>query len=316
MPISQIQAVLVSPSATGRLALGTVAAPAALPTEALVEVAAVSLNLGEVRRAQTEAAGLRCGWDLAGTVVAAAASGVGPAVGTRVVGIVERGAWSRIAAVPTSQLAVMPDAVTFAQAATLPVAGLTALYALEQRGGVLGRRVLVTGASGGVGHFACQLARQAGAHVIGQIRRPDLEAFTKAGGAHQVIVGDGLGALQAAGPYDLVIDGVGGALLGRAMGLLAKDGICVCFGASSQAEVTFDVRTFFRSGRPTLYGLYLFEEFYRRPAWNGLQRLAAMIAAGTLTPHIDHEAGWNEIGRMAQDLLDRKIAGKAVLHVQ
>ena len=99
------------------------------------------------------------------------------------------------------------------------------------------------------------------------------------------------------------------------MGLLAKDGVCVCFGASASPEVTFDVRTFFRSGRPTLYGLYLFEEFYQRPAWNGLTRLAAMIAAGTLKPHIDHEADWNDIGAVAQQLLDRKISGKAVLRV-
>lgn len=321
MPVSpnapqQIEAIVVTPEAPGRLALAQVAAPPALPTEALVKVAAISLNLGEVRRAQTEPAGLRTGWDLAGTVIAPAANGVGPRAGERVVGIVERGAWSAVVAVPTSQLSAIPDAVSFAQAACLPVAGLTALYALEQRGGVLGRRVLVTGASGGVGHFACQLARQAGAHVVGQIRRPELAALTREAGAHDVVVGDSAESLAAHGPYDLIIDGVGGALLGRCMGLLAKDGVCVCFGASSGADITFDVRTFFRSGRPVLYGLYLFEEFYQRPAWNGLSRLAAMIAAGTLKPHIAAEAGWHDIGRVAQALLDRKIAGKAVLHAE
>ena len=314
-PPASIRAVVVTPGVPGSLTLGQAPAPAPLPTEALVKVAAVSLNLGEVRRAQTEERGLRTGWDLAGTVIQGASDGKGPPVGARVVGIVERGAWSEQVAVPSNQLAAIPAAVTFAQAAALPVAGLTALYALEMRGGLLERRVLVTGASGGVGHFACQLARQAGARVVGHVRRPEHAAFVRKAGAHAIVAGEDAGEAAAHGPYDLIIDGVGGKVLGQSMSLLAKDGVCVSYGVSAGADVTFDARTFFRSGRPTLYGLYLFEEFYQRPAWQGLTRLAGMIAAGTLTPHIDHEADWREIGAVAQQLLDRKITGKAVLHV-
>lgn len=312
---STIAAILVTPGAPGNLALGQAPTPVPLPSEALVQVSAISLNLGEVRRAQTEGAGLRTGWDLAGTVIAGAADGKGPQAGARVVGIVERGAWSAEVAVPSSQLAAIPDSVTFAQAATLPVAGLTALYALEMRGGVLERNVLVTGASGGVGHFACQLARHAGARVTGHIRRAQHTEFVRTAGAHAVVVGDDAKPAAPHGPYDLVIDGVGGAVLGQALGMLAKDGICVSYGVSAGSDVTFDARNFFRSGRPTLYGLYLFEEFFQRPAWNGLARLARMIAAGQLVPHIDHEADWKETGAVAQALLDRKISGKAVLHV-
>jgi NADPH:quinone reductase-like Zn-dependent oxidoreductase len=68
-------------------------------------------------------------------------------------------------------VAALPEAVSDAQAATLPVAGLTALHALRQGGLLLGRKVLVDGASGGVGHFACQLAAAAGAFVWGHVRR-------------------------------------------------------------------------------------------------------------------------------------------------
>src|SRR5207247_11345890 len=85
----------------------------------------------------------------------------GPRVGARVVGLLPEGAWAERVAVPTHALAALPDKVTFAQAATLPVAGLTALYALAKRGPLLGRRVLVTGATGGGGYFADQLARLA-----------------------------------------------------------------------------------------------------------------------------------------------------------
>lgn len=311
-----IRAVLITPGATGSLAIGEGRRREPLPGEALVKVAAISLNLGEVRRAQSEAKGLATGWDFAGTVIRGAVGGKGPQAGARVVGLVERGAWAEEVVVPSSQVAALPDAVTFAQAATLPVAGLTALYALEQRGGVLERRVLVTGASGGVGHFACQLAARAGAHVVALVRNPQTAELARSAGAHVVVAGEDAGAAGAHGPYDLVIDGVGGAVLGQALGLLAKDGVCVTYGVSAGSAVTFDARAFFRSGRPTLYGLYLFEEFNQRPAWNGLARLAAMIAAGTLRPHISREAPWGEIGEVAKALLDRQIAGKAVLHVR
>lgn len=313
--IPNVRAIVVTPGASGSLAMGHIPRQRPLPTEALVKVEAISLNLGEVRRAQSEPQGARIGWDFAGTVIAAAGDGKGPQAGARVVGLVERGAWSEEVIVPSAQVAAIPDTVAFAQAATLPVAGLTALYALEQRGGVIGRRVLVTGASGGVGHFACQLARHAGAAVVGLVRNPAHAALVENAGAHTVIVGDDASSAVAHGPYDLVIDGVGGAVLGQSLSLLAKDGVCVSYGVSAGAAVTFDARTFFRSGRPTLYGLYLFEEFNRRPAWNGLQRLAGMIAAGTLVPHISREATWEATGAVAQDLLDRKISGKAVLHV-
>ena len=81
------------------------------------------------------------------------------------------GAWAERVNVPADTLAPLPDAVTFEQAATLPVAGLTALRAYEQAGLLLGKRVAVTGASGGVGLFALQLARLSGAHVTAIARR-------------------------------------------------------------------------------------------------------------------------------------------------
>lgn len=315
-PTKQIRAVQITPGAPGSMTLGSAQRPQPLPDEALVEVHAISLNLGEVRRAQTEDKGLTTGWDFAGIVIRGALSGKGPQAGARVVGLVERGAWAEAVVAPSAQVAAIPDTVTFAQAATLPVAGLTALYALEQRGSVLARRVLITGASGGVGHFACQLAAQTGAHVVALVRNARTAEIARQAGAHTVVTGEDASAAGPHGPYDLIIDGVGGAVLGQSLGMLGKDGVCVTYGVSAGSAVTFDARAFFRSGRPVLYGLYLFEEFGKRPAWNGLTRLAGMIAAGTLSPNIAREASWTEIGTVAQALLDRKISGKAVLHVR
>jgi NADPH:quinone reductase-like Zn-dependent oxidoreductase len=156
------RAVVVDPEAPGRLVIRPVADPVPDRGEAVVRVRALSLNRGEVRRAGMAAAGWRPGWDLAGEVERAAADGTGPAVGARVVGLLNEGAWAERVVVPSHALAELPGKVTYSQAATFPVAGLTALHALARGGLALGRRVLVTGATGGVGDFAVQLARLAG----------------------------------------------------------------------------------------------------------------------------------------------------------
>jgi NADPH2:quinone reductase len=308
--MSANHAVVVDPDAPGRLVIRPVAEPAPDRGEAVVRVRALSLNRGEVRRSGMAAAGWRPGWDLAGTIERAAVDGSGPRAGARVVGLLPEGAWAERVVVPTHALAELPDKVTFSQAATFPVAGLTALHALAKGGLLLGRRVLVTGATGGVGDFAVQLARLAGAHVTASARRADQTATLRQLGAHEVVVGDDI---PPAPKYDLIIESVGGRTLGTALAALQRSGVCVTLGVSAAAEVTFDARTFFVSGRTTLYGLYLFTELGSEPASVGLRRLADLVAAGQLAPHISLERPWTAIGQVAEDLMARRFPGKAVL---
>ena len=306
------RAVVVDPAAAGRLVIASVPDPTPDRGEAIVRVRALSLNRGEVRRAGQAAAGWRPGWDLAGEVERAAADGSGPRAGARVVGLLPEGAWAERVAVPTHALAELPDKVTFSQAATFPVAGLTALYSLDKGGMLLGRRVLVTGATGGVGDFAVQLARLAGAHVTAAARRSEQAASLRALGAHEVTVGD---EIPATPKYDLILDSVGGRTLGSALGALARGGVCVTFGVSATSDVTFDARSFFVGGRATLYGFYLFVELGQEPAGIGLRRLAELVAAGQLSPHISVERPWKDIAQVAQDLMARRYPGKAVLTI-
>ena len=308
--MSANRAVVVDPEAPGRLVIREVAEPAPDRGEATVRVRALSLNRGEVRRAGMAAAGWRPGWDLAGVVERAAADGSGPQAGARVVGLLGEGAWAERVAVPTHALAALPDKVTFSQAATFPVAGLTALHALARGGLLVGRRVLVTGATGGVGDFAVQLARLAGAHVTGSARRADQAPAVRQLGAHEVVVGD---EIPPAPKYDLVIESVGGRTLGTALAALERGGVCVTLGVSASADVTFDARQFFVSGRTTLYGFYLFTELGTEPASVGLRRLAELTASGQLAPHVSLERPWTEIGQVSQDLIARRFPGKAVL---
>jgi NADPH:quinone reductase-like Zn-dependent oxidoreductase len=308
-----IQAVIVDAGAPGHLKLGGIDAPSPASGEALVRVHALSLNRGEVRAAQRAADGSRTGWDIAGVVEQAAAEG-GPPAGARVVGVLRTAAWAELVAVPVGNLAVLPPAVSFAQAATLPVAGLTALYALDRADGLVARNVLVTGASGGVGHFAVQLAREGGANVAGLVRQQKhAQSVSEAGASHVVVDETGAAAREDA-PYHHVLESVGGDVLGNVIGMMAPFGQIVVYGVSAGGPVSFDSSLALRS-RFALSGLAVFTEMNRETASVGLGRLARMVAAGTLKPLIAVEAPWTEIGSVAQQLIDRAYPGKAVLHV-
>ena len=314
--MSQTEAVIVDGSSDGRLRIGEVDGPEPQAHQAVVRLAATSLNLGEVRNALTAAAdGFRPGWDLAGTVEQAAADGSGPREGARVVGFLPSGAWATRVAAPTNALATLPEDVSFAQAATLPVAGLTALYALDLCGDLLGRNILIDGASGGVGHLGVQMARHGGARVVASVRRPEREAMVREAGAHEVVVGEDLTEALEYGPYDGILESIGGKPLAQALTLLGPEGICVNYGNSTGEETSFNVSDFYRIGAARLYGFILFHELVRWPAAQGLARLLDLVHSGALTPPIEREASWSELPETAQALWRREIAGKAVIHV-
>ena len=305
-----------------RLVFQNTAEPEPKQNEVVIAVKAISLNRGEVRRSRTvDAPGYRPGWDLAGIVERAAADGSGPEAGSRVVAITQfhgnPGAWAERVALPTRSVAELPEEVSFAQAACLPVAGLTALLALDKRGSLLGRSVLITGATGGVGHLATQLARLAGAQVVAAVRNENQADYARRFGAHRVaLVGDDPLHASGFGPYDLILDSVGGDSAGAAMTMLATDGVCVLFGASAGATVSFELQKFYFTGGARVYGLVVFDELARgESATKGFKRLVPLVASGQLKPDISLEAPWTEIDRVADQLIERRFTGKAVLHL-
>jgi NADPH:quinone reductase len=310
--------ILIDPSVPGALALGESPRPEPLPHQAVVKVRAFSLNRGEITMAQHSQKGGAIGWDYAGTIERTGSQWQGPAPGTRVVGWrPEMDAFAEQVLGEANYLAPIPDTVSDTQAATLPVAGLTALAALDRGTRLVGNGVLVTGVTGGVGHFALQLAKLAGARVIAQVRRAEQADFARGMGADAVVVTEDGAGLEREGPYRLVIDGVGGPMFGRLVEHTAKGGTVVSYGGSGGYEslVPLYPSLFGRGGQRTIYGLTLYTEAELEASSLGLARLLRLVEDGRLRVPEIVSGGWSDTPRLAQELLARKFSGKAVVQL-
>lgn len=313
-----MRAVVVELNPDRRLVLRDVPDPARDTSKVLVNVRAISLNRGEVFTALGSGAdGDRIGADFSG-VVEAAPDASGFSAGDRVVGVAAGSAWAERLSVSPYQVVRMPDGVSFEQAAALPVAGLTAMLGLSKRDPLAGQKVLITGATGGVGMLAIQLAAQAGAHVTAFARSESHRESLQKLGAKVVAIGAAEAASGA--PYDLILELVGGDLLGQALGWLSSGGICVLAGNAGGSMTTFDADRFRMGdggayGGTTLYGFFLGEELRRAAPGALIADLLLKVAGGSLDPVVGTTRPWTEVQEVASGLLGRGFHGKAILTI-
>ncbi|MCV3207453.1 zinc-binding dehydrogenase [Mesorhizobium sp. YC-39] len=302
-------ALVMSPDSITGLTLAKVEEPEPLANEALVSVHATSLNRGELRLLTIRPNGWIPGQDVVGVVERAAADGSGPAMGTRVVALVDQAGWAERVAVSTDRLAVLPDDVGFVSAATLPVAGTTALRTLRHGGDLAGQRILITGASGAVGRFQVQIAREQGASVTAVAAARHAEDL-RGLGAEQVVESIEL----AEGPFSLITESVGGESLAHAIERVAPGGIVVMFGSSS-GELT---PVGFRQFVPGHEGARL-QTFAYYTSGSGIgadiASLLALVAAGRLETRVALTVPWTDIAQALDALRQRSFSGKAVLTI-
>jgi NADPH:quinone reductase-like Zn-dependent oxidoreductase len=302
-----VQALIADPSAPAAVRLADVAEPVAGPGQVLVDVHHVSLNYGDLNDAKSGRVppGGVLGSDAAGLVVQVAAEGGGPVVGTRVVALTS-GAFAERVAVDVSALAEVPEVVDLAEAAALPVAGIAALQALRAGGLAQGKRVLVTGASGGVGRFAVQLAAHAGAYVIASVGSLARGQDLAQAGADEVVVGlDGLRQ-----PVDLVLDNVGGPQMVAAWELLAPGGSLQSIGWTSGEPAVF--QPYSTVGPPKSLASFL----VGGEVGADLATLLQLVADGSLRVEIGWRGPWDQVTKAAEALVGRRVKGKAVLDLR
>jgi NADPH:quinone reductase-like Zn-dependent oxidoreductase len=206
-------------------------------------------------------------------------------------------------------MAALRDSVSFSQAATLPVAGLTALRTLRHGAPLLGKRVLITGAAGGVGTIAVQLAAASGARVTAVVGRSERGAGLKELGAGEVVQD----VADAQGRFALILESAGGNSLAHAIKLVEAKGTVVVYGNSSGEPTTLAFADFRPAPNSRVQSFsYFYSESEDRFAPD-LALLVSLIADGSLKPQIGVERSWREFTEVAEQLRDRRVAGKAVL---
>jgi NADPH2:quinone reductase len=226
-------------------------------------------------------------------------------------GIVRDGSYAEQVAVPDAVITPIPDGVSDRDAAGIGVGGVTALDVLDMGGVAAEHRVLVLGASGGVGSFACQLARARGAHVIAQTGNP-ANAPRLDGLADEVVVTDAAGLEEAVGEkVDVVLDPLSGPFTAPAVRLLIPNGCVVVFGASAGPELTVLSTQLYRNrGRLLGYG-----QAGESPA--DLARKTAhlldAVARGELQPSIGAELPLAEANEAHRRILAREAGGRLLL---
>ncbi|WP_236777441.1 NAD(P)-dependent alcohol dehydrogenase [Arthrobacter crystallopoietes] len=252
------------------------------------------------------------GMDLAGIVVAAGPAVTRFAVGDEVFGF-GRGSFAEYAVARENQLATKPPSLTFEQAAAVPVSAVTALQGLRDAGRIEpGQKVLVIGASGGVGSFAVQLAKALGAHVTGVVSTAKLDAVRSLG-ADDVIDYTREDFADGTRHYDLILDIAGNPSLARLRRALNPAGTAVITGGEEGGNLTGGMN---RQLGALLLSPFVGQRltmFIGKVSSAGLEELTGFIEAKKVKPRIDRTFPLAEVPDALRYLEAGKVCGKVAI---
>ncbi|RVD59869.1 NADP-dependent oxidoreductase [Mesorhizobium sp. M2D.F.Ca.ET.185.01.1.1] len=286
--------------------------PSPKPGEVLVRVKAAGINPvdGVVRGGFYPLLGeppFILGWDISGTVAALGAGVTEFKVGDDVFGMPhfpkQAGAYAELATAPVDEIAAKPAAIDHAQAAALPLAGLTAWQGLVRHGGLqAGQRALIHAGAGGVGHLAVQIAKARGAHVIATAS-PDKTDFVRSIGADEVIDYTKGDFTEQVRNVDLVLDGMGGDHADGSLKVVRDGGVLVSLLDVRDATRTKAKERNIRVERMSVV-----------PDREGLVELARLVDADKLVPHVAKAFPLDQ-AEAAHAFLATRPIGKVVLTV-
>lgn len=294
------------------------------PDEVLVRVRASSVDRGTwhmmagLPYAVRPVSGLRRpklpnpGRNIAGVVEAVGSDVTGFAPGDEVYGTAVA-AFADYAAARPDRIAPKPAGLTFEEAATVPVSALTALQAVCDKAKVQGgRQVLITGAAGGVGTFAVQLAHSFGARVTAVVSTPKLDAIRALGADHVI---DYTREDFLAGPrrYDAIIDIAGNRSLRELRRALTPRGRLVITGGETNGAWLGGTDRQLRAQMLSPFTGQHLGTFISSEGADGLRDLTALIDAGALSPVVDRVYPLTETAAAVRHLLDGRVTGKLAL---
>lgn len=297
------------------LMLSEVDIPVPVPTEVLVRVRAAGVNPVDwkIRGGVFPSGALGAppfvqGWDVAGVVEA------GPRVtrfqrGDEVFGLLwfprQAGGYGEYVTAPARQFARKPAALSFPEAAGLPMAGLTAWQTLVDVAGIgAGDRVLITAAAGGVGHLAAQIAHARGAVVTGTARAAKHE-FLASVGVDEAVDYTAVDVREAVRDQDVVLDLLGGEHTLGLLGTLRPGGLLILTIGQVTAELAAAAAA--RGVRIT--------GFLVEPDSAGLAELSRLVERGELRVHLDHVLPLADAAKAHEFGETGRTIGKIVLHV-
>jgi NADPH:quinone reductase-like Zn-dependent oxidoreductase len=254
------------------------------------------------------------GRDLAGTIVAVGPGVTGFAVGDDVYGV-GRGSFAEYAVARADKLANKPDSLSFAQAAVVPISATTALQALTDHGRLQpGQRVLVIGASGGVGSYAVQLAKALGAEVTGVASTAKLDLVRSLGADHVIDYtrDDFAGTGHR---YDLILDIAGNPTLRRLRRALTPTGTAVIVGGENGGDLTGGMGRTLRALALSPFISQRFANFINKERASDIDRLTPLIDAGQVTPTIDSTYRLGQVPEAMRRLAAGQVRGKVAITI-
>ncbi|NIK54343.1 NAD(P)-dependent alcohol dehydrogenase [Kribbella shirazensis] len=254
------------------------------------------------------------GRDLAGTVETVGSAVTRFAVGDEVYGI-GRGSFAEYAVAVEGKLASKPASLSFEQAAVVPISAGTALQALTDHGRIAaGQRVLIIGASGGVGSYAIQLAKAFGADVTGVASTAKLD-LVRSLGADRVLDYTRDDYADGTDHYDLILDIAGNPKLSRLRRALTPTGTAVLVGGEDGGNLTGGMN---RSLRALVLSLFVGQRlawFVAKERAGDLEQLTELIEAGQVTPSIDRTYPLDQVPDAMRQLASGQVRGKAVITI-